>query len=595
MKRWPNKASRLALIAAGIGLVVGIPAIGQDAPESLLPPGFDDPVAPSPPPPPSKPRPSPGDLVPDLELRPPLADNAAENALEAEGLEGEEAPPVDPLAKVYVPPLGDVGPLSRSDGGLGYGAYGNADGMMLAGLMHRLDAPLPSRWASILLRRALLSDVPTPRGVRSADWIAERAWLLVRMGEADSARMLVQSADVSQYSPWLFEVAMQTYLALADPAGLCPLADPATGVSDTTSWILARAMCAALAGEPGTATAAIDQARRSRLRGQRTFDLLLAEKVVGAGIDGRRAVTLEWTGVDHLTSWRYGLASATGAEIPAPLLEGANRRIQGWRAQAPFLPDAEKLVAGRHAAVLGVLSSAALVDLYGGVLDRTDPSDVSASPATKLRRAYLGDGAARMAALRELWTADAPEERFAALILTARAAARIPASADYAADAPQLIAAMLTAGLDHNAENWAEIAGGSGDAWALLALGAPNPGVEISSGRMNAYIGDADPAKARLVLAGLAGLGRLNARDAAAIAQDLQIDLTRESAWSRLLYAAADAGQPGTVALLAAIGMQTPGWRGVPPAHLYHIVAALRRAGLEPEARMIAAEAVARL
>ena len=593
MKRWPNKASRLALIAAGIGLVVGIPAIGQDAPESLLPPGFEDPVAPPPPPPPPQPRPSLGDLVPDSESPPPAP---GDNALDAAGLEGAEVPPEDPIAKVYVPPLGDVGPLGRSNGGLGADAFGSADGAVLAQLMHRLDAPLPSRWASILLRRTLLSDVPTPRGVSSPDWIAERAWLLVRMGEADSARLLVQGADASQYSPWLFEVAMQTYLAAADPAGLCPLADPATGVSNETGWILARAMCAALAGEPGTATAAIDQARRARLKGRRTFDLLLAEKVVGAGIDGRRAVTLEWDAVDHLTSWRYGLASATGAEIPAPLLEGANRRVQGWRAQAPFLPDVEKLVAGRRAAVLGVLSSAALVDLYGGVLDRTDPSDVSASPATKLRHAYAGDAGARMAGLRELWTeSDNPDERYAALILTARAAAMIPASADYAADAPRLIAAMLSAGLDNHAEAWARIGGGSGDGWALLALGTANPGVEIGSGPMNAYVGQADPLKARLVLAGLAGLGRLSARDAAGIAEDLKFDLTRTSRWSQLLDAAVDAGQPGTVVLLAMIGMQTQSWRGVPPAHLYHIVSALRRAGLEPEARMIAAEAVARL
>ena len=47
--------------------------------------------------------------------------------------------------------------------------------------------------------------------------------------------------------------------------------------------------------------------------------------------------------------------------------------------------------------------------------------------------------------------------------------------------------------------------------------------------------------------------------------------------------------------LLAAIGMQTPQWRGVPPAMLYRIVSALRAVGLEGEARMIAAEALARV
>jgi len=40
--------------------------------------------------------------------------------------------------------------------------------------------------------------------------------------------------------------------------------------------------------------------------------------------------------------------------------------------------------------------------------------------------------------------------------------------------------------------------------------------------------------------------------------------------------------------------MQTGRWERVPAAHLYHIVAALRRVGREGEARMIAAEAMAR-
>ena len=46
--------------------------------------------------------------------------------------------------------------------------------------------------------------------------------------------------------------------------------------------------------------------------------------------------------------------------------------------------------------------------------------------------------------------------------------------------------------------------------------------------------------------------------------------------------------------LLAALAMQTPAWRGVPPAMLYRIIASLRAVGLESEARLIAAEAIAR-
>jgi hypothetical protein len=40
--------------------------------------------------------------------------------------------------------------------------------------------------------------------------------------------------------------------------------------------------------------------------------------------------------------------------------------------------------------------------------------------------------------------------------------------------------------------------------------------------------------------------------------------------------------------------MQGSGWDKMTPRYLYHIVSALRRVGLEAEARMIAAEALAR-
>ena len=53
-------------------------------------------------------------------------------------------------------------------------------------------------------------------------------------------------------------------------------------------------------------------------------------------------------------------------------------------------------------------------------------------------------------------------------------------------------------------------------------------------------------------------------------------------------------GEKGTVALLAAVGMQTSNWANVPATHLYFITLALRQVGLDPYARMIAAEAMAR-
>ena len=65
------------------------------------------------------------------------------------------------------------------------------------------------------------------------------------------------------------------------------------------------------------------------------------------------------------------------------------------------------------------------------------------------------------------------------------------------------------------------------------------------------------------------------------------------NAWTRAIDRAGAAGQPATVVVLAAVGMQTGDWRGVPAESLFHICAALARVGLDGEARMIAAEAIA--
>ena len=118
--------------------------------------------------------------------------------------------------------------------------------------------------------------------------------------------------------------------------------------------------------------------------------------------------------------------------------------------------------------------------------------------------------------------------------------------------------------------------------------------VEISSSRVSDYVGDVGADKGRMLIAALAGLSRLSTGDAASLAQDNGFALDANSRWARAIGAAAQRGEKGTVALLAAVGMQGNDWSRLPAGHLYHVVAALHRVGLDPEARMIAAEAISR-
>ncbi len=607
MKPQRNKlAAALLGGAALIGVAFGLSgaAIGQSGPASLLPPGFGDP-APAPPPPVARPAPAapgnaPIDLMPAAPLAPPLA-GAEPVPGEELRADAEETPPEDLELPDYARrSVESVGPLS--DGvGLGAGAFGGASGRFLSGLMRRLDAPVPSRWEAILLRRALLSQVPAPRAVDPVDWVAERAWLLLRLGEADGARMLVQAVDVDRYTPRMFQVAMQAALATADPVGMCAIAGPGGARSGEAAWPLAVAICDGLSGEAATSGALLDRARSKRLAGG--IDLLLAEKVIGAGVNGRRAVNIEWDGVERLTAWRFGLASAVGVAIPDPLFMTVGPQVQAWRARAPMLSPQARLGPARIAAALGVFSNAALVDLYGAVADQTDPADIGQTDAGRLRSAYVGsDDDARMSALRALWNgARGSRDRYAAAVLTARAAARIKPDSAHADDAGALVGAMFSAGLDRQAARWAPIvdampAASADAAWAILAVGSERSVVDTRASRVSAFVDRAGASgrRAQLLVAGLAGLGRLSPRDATRLAEAVRLPMAAEDRWTRALDLAVQSEQPGTVALLVATGMQSRSWAGVPVHYVYRMVSALRRVGLEGEARMIAAEAMTR-
>ncbi len=507
------------------------------------------------------------------------------------------APTIDPkvLAEYELPTAArrSLAMVGVGDVGFDADAFGGADGRTLEGWMHGFRGPLASRWLEITLRRALAGTVTTPRSVNGADFAGERAWLLLRLGEPVAARALVQAVDPDNYTPKLYQVAMQAALATGDPAATCALVDAANARAPEPAWRLAKPICVSLGGAPAAAAPLLAAAKRARVA--RGVDFQLAQKVVGAGGQGRQAVTIEWDGVDRLTAWRWGLATATGVDVPDSLYATAGPQLAGWRALTPAIAPAKRLAAAETAAGMGMLSNAAIVDLYA-TQDEDEDAAASAS-ASDLREAYTGATLdARRAALGRLWgVADANARvPYGRLVLTARAAARLRV-VEKSPDADRLVAAMLSAGLDRTALRWRTVVPDGGDAWAMLLLADPDATGTVAYRTLSAYAGTGDAAlKQRFLFAALAGLGRLSPDDVERGARALDVKIGAENSWTRALDRAARDRQPGTVALLAAIGVQTPAWRGVPPEALYRIVGAMRAVGLDGTARMVAAEAIAR-
>ena len=586
-------------------MIFALPALGQQGPESLLPEGFGDP-----PPPPSTNRPTtnpttqPGSTTGSRPVSPGEAgtnDPAGETADKTQEDEEEDEEDEQELVIRYdVPPtarrsLSAVGIISNASGGFPAEAFGNINGNFLNQIVNRTTGPIASRWGTILGRRLLASRTNTPAGINGADWAAERAWLMLRMGDSGAARHLVQEVDAGNYTKRMHEVALQVFLANGDLSGICPLTESGVRLVNDGRWKMSRAICASLAGEQGSATAFINQGRyQGWVRG---VDYRLAEKAVGAGINGRRSVTIDWEGVEGMNPWRFGLSAATGLEPPERLFSNSGRQMAGWQVHLPMYTAAIRAKYASKAAALGAYSNREIVDLYGQILDDTDAPEDMRSRAESLQLAYAASGdAAKIAAMNAIWTGATPGADYhGALVMTARAAALVRPNAAHADSADALIASMLTAGFDRNAAAWTSIVGEGTLGWALIALGSPANVRPVEYGPLDDFYGSDNSRnahKSALLMAGLAGLGRIETDAQADFTRDLEVNITRQTDWTRAITAASERGEQGTVALMAIAGLQAPGWDLVPANHLYYIVRSLQKVGLTAEARMIAAEAV---
>ena len=602
---------RLLILAGGTALALtSVWAVAQDSPESLLPPGFEKPKA-KPPAAPSAGstpvvQPIPGEggaakapgtprTLPNGQRIPTLKELEAMTPDQLDELLGLK--PKFDMPAAARRSMKRVGVLAEDEGGFPGGSLGKQDPRLVMAVLDGNKGRMVSRWGHILLRRALASRLDAPAGMNPADFAGGRAALLVRMGEGALARAVVQDVDAGNYTESLTNAAMQAYAFTADITGICPVTVVVGGTRKDADWRVLRAICSSFQGDGASGMAQLD-----RLQDEQAWpkiDLLLAQKYAGAAGKTRRAVKIEWDGVSDMNPWRYALTIAVGLEPPAELMKDAPRRYALAAATAPMLGLEARAAGADRAAAAGILSSTAMVDLYSQIYAQQDIKGDWGSAAQTLRTAYVGATPnERLAAMHSLWDGGAdPEARYSRQVLTAYAAARMPVSGDFSGDAPDLVASMLAAGLDQNALKWAAQADVGTLTWGMLALAAPQRAQPVDGGALDSFYGN-DPSdeyrKSQFLLAGLAGLGRVNDAAAKDFADKLEIDLGRQTAWTRLIDRAADLNNAELVALLAGVGMQGDSWAKMTPLHLYHIVAALNRVGLGAEARMIAAEAVAR-
>lgn len=620
----------LGLTGAVGGILGSASTFAQSAPESLLPPGFDDPApTPTPTPRPAQtaaPRPAAPGAPPvaaptvGTEVVQPLPGSGSGALPAGPAVSGEELaqlPTLEELEslspdeldeklglkpKFDIPPaarrsMREVGLLSPQEGGLPTGSLARQPAALVRAALAGTRGPMVSRWGHILLRRALASRLEAPEGMDPVEFAALRAATLNRMGEFAVARALVQDVDTSNWNTALTDEAMTAAIAMFDITGICPAVRLQGSSRKEPRWMMLQAICNAYAGEGALAGSQLDRALGNGIAPP--IDILLAQRYAGAAGRGRRAVEIEWEQVDTLDPWRFALAGAVGEPVPEGLLaeamDGPQRDYFALSGvHAVMLPPGQRVDWAQLAAERGVFSSQAMVDLYSMVYaDRSVGGD-PAGRAAALRDAYVASNpAARITAMQRLW---GEKRDYSARVSTAYAAARIPASEDYAPHAANLITAMLTAGLDRDAAAWRGMMADGSLGWALLAVGTPDAGM-VDFEALDTFADNDESADMRataFLVAGLAGMGRIDADELEAIEGRLDSDFSRQTRWTRAISRAAEVDNAALVALLAGLGMQGTDWSRMTPLHLYHITAALRAVGMRAEARMIAAEAVAR-
>ncbi|MFD2989876.1 hypothetical protein [Sphingopyxis terrae] len=435
-------ALTLGLSGTALAAALVLPAVAQ---ESLLPEGFGksaDTPAPRPAPTPS---PSPSSTPAPSSTAVPKGGSAGATALAPSTVAtldsgdtdtamrpamARKGPPAssNTTAARRAPAVDAVGPLTPETGGMAPDAFCAANmrrrhaACAAARAMGRCARDIAT--ASAHVSRSAAARGASPRCVCAALRARPRcdrlhadrgatcpdAGLLLRLGESTTARMIVQSVDYDRATPRLVATAQQTYLANADPSGLCPYVPAGLAHGDEQSWRLAAAMCAGMSGEAGPAGWAIGRVRSSGKISN--FDILLAERVLGATGAGRRSTTIEWDKVGRLTSWRFGLATATGIDIPAPLRATEAGSIRSWTVLAPMTPMGDRIAAAPYAASRGVLSSEAYVSLLSAASSEEEPPEALAAQTDLLRSAFSGANAAdRYTAMRRNIGPRAPARR----------------------------------------------------------------------------------------------------------------------------------------------------------------------------------------
>jgi len=539
---------------------------------------------------------------------------AATDAAPANTVEVDQASTIDAEA---------VGLIEPAEGGFGRDMWAGAARPLVERLLPALPVAVASAPARSLARRLLLSAATPPQGAVGANLLALRVERLAAMGDSAAVNNFLRAIPADRADAMVQRVRLDSLLLAGDNVGACALARALMSGDDTPYWEQVFIFCQALKGRNDAAVLGVDLLRE-RVDVPPSFDGLLA------ALRGEPATGV--AGLKRPTALDLAMLRAARVPVPATAAETAPPAVARAIALTASAPLEVRLAAAERAAALGALAPEALAEVYAGV---PFTSEDLAAPLSRARvdtgptaRALLyqaaraqGVAAARAEAIRAALDLAKRTGGWWGYVTAARLYEPMLASL---APAPELLwfadsaaRGLLAAGDARAARDWLDLAASQAavDAEAARLVATLWPIAKLADGEGTLAWDDTRLAAWRGTWAAKTGDGSRIAvpKDQAtllyALLAAVEVPVPAEAilpllddglvAWARLpvtplwrrLDDASRAGRVGETVLLALITLDDGGVGRPAPLAVAAAVTALRRVGLEREARALAVEA----
>ena len=516
--------------------------------------------------------------------------------------------------RILVGPIGAldpsaVGTLYDADGGLGVEMWRGSPRPLVETLIPLLPAVTRSAAQQSLARRLLLTAATVPEGeMKARSLLGLRLERLVAMGMADEARALGRAMAASIPDPVLQRALIDAWWIVGDDSAACDRLSQLVRDDPDPHWLKGLTVCQVAAGQQTEFGLA-----QALLRDQGIDDTTYFSVATALTNPKGAVASLAYPQPLYLAMLRAGRKP-----IPPDALKGAGPAALAMIARSDNAAPDLRVAAAEQAEANGALAASALAGLYGEVkVDSASQPTVDKSPraaALLYQNAHRQTVAvARAEALRRVWAQARERHLFETAARTTVAMTRelqpAPELVFFGAEAAR---ALLAAGDSPAAGAWwrflrqrAEV--GDSDAaqaadglWPLVAIAGAAPtgwdeagfrGWRDRPGEATAEARTQQAAIA-LVLMDAAGVpvpperwqdyyGASAPADGAGVSPAL---------W-RGLTVAAEGGRRGETVLFALLILGPGGPRTADPIALAAVASALRRVGLEADARALALEA----